>query len=100
MPRIPIIMPQLVESIAEATVVSIPFKVGDSIESDQDILEVETNKATMGVTAPCQGRVAELLVELQQSYAVGATLGFLEVTEEEAARAGLDTPTYGAVADE
>src|SRR5437867_1939671 len=42
MPKIPIIMPQLGESIAEATVVSISFKVGNMIESDQDILEVET----------------------------------------------------------
>ncbi len=93
MPRIPIIMPQLGESIAEATVVSIAFKVGDMIESDQDILEVETNKATMGVTTPCRGRVAEVLVDLQQSYPVGTTLAYLEVTDEEAMRAGLDSPT-------
>jgi pyruvate/2-oxoglutarate dehydrogenase complex dihydrolipoamide acyltransferase (E2) component len=92
MPRIPIIMPQLGESIAEATVVNIPFRVGDNVESDQDVLDVETNKATMGVTAPCSGRIVELIVELQQSYPVGATLGFLEVTDEEAMRAGLDAP--------
>ena len=91
MPRIPIIMPQLGESIAEATVVSIPFQVGDTIESDQDVLEVETNKATMGVTPPCGGRIAEWLVEVQQSYPVGATLGFLEVSAEDAARIGVDT---------
>ena len=90
MPRIPIIMPQLGESIAEATVVSIPFQVGDAIESDQDVLEVETNKATMGVTPPCGGRIAEWLVEVQQSYPVGATLGFLEVSAEDAARIGVD----------
>jgi pyruvate/2-oxoglutarate dehydrogenase complex dihydrolipoamide acyltransferase (E2) component len=93
MPRIPIIMPQLGESIAEATVVSIPFKVGDIVESDQDVMDVETNKATMGVTAPCAGRIVELIVELQQSYPVGSTLGVLEVTDEEAIRAGLDVPT-------
>jgi pyruvate/2-oxoglutarate dehydrogenase complex dihydrolipoamide acyltransferase (E2) component len=92
MPRIPIIMPQLGESIAEATIVSIPFKVGDIVESDQDVLDVETNKATMGVTAPCAGQIVELIVELQHSYPVGATLGFLEVTDEEAMRAGLDVP--------
>ena len=85
-------MPQLGESIAEATIVTIPIKIGDAVESDQDILEVETNKATMGVTAPCAGRIAELGVEVGQSYAVGATLGFLEVTDAEAARAGLDAP--------
>jgi pyruvate/2-oxoglutarate dehydrogenase complex dihydrolipoamide acyltransferase (E2) component len=96
--RVPIIMPQLGESIAEATIVSIPFEVGAEIEGDVDVIEVETNKATMGVTAPCRGRIAEWLVELQQSYPVGATLGWLEVTEEEAARLGLDTaaPTPAA----
>ncbi len=56
-----------------------PSRSATSSSGDQDIIEVETNKATMGVTAPCHGRVAELLVELQQSYPVGATLGYLEV---------------------
>src|SRR5947207_2464910 len=88
--RVPIVMPQLGESIAEATVVRLPFAVGDAVQGDAEIIEVETNKATMGVTAPCSGRLAELLVELQQSYPVGATLGWLEVSEDEAARLGLD----------
>jgi pyruvate/2-oxoglutarate dehydrogenase complex dihydrolipoamide acyltransferase (E2) component len=94
MPRIPIIMPQLGESIAEATVVNIACKVGDNTEGDQDVLEVETNKATMGVTPPCSGRIAEWLVEVQQSYPVGATLGFLEVSAEDAARLGVDVAPY------
>ena len=83
-------MPQLGESIAEATVVRLPFAVGDDVQGDAEIIEVETNKATMGVTAPCSGRIAELLVEVQHSYPVGATLGWLEVSEDEAARLGLD----------
>ena len=94
--RVPIIMPQLGESIAEATVVRLPFSVGDQVEGDAEIIEVETNKATMGVTAPCSGRVAELLVQLQQSYPVGATLGWLEVSEDEAARLGLDVAVPAA----
>jgi pyruvate/2-oxoglutarate dehydrogenase complex dihydrolipoamide acyltransferase (E2) component len=91
-------MPPLGESIAEATIVALPFKVGDSVEEDQDIIEVETNKATMSVTSPCRGQVAQLLVEIQQSYPVGATLGFLEVEESEIARLGLDTQRQGAAA--
>src|SRR3954453_3451420 len=88
--RVPIVMPQLGESIAEATVVRLPFVVGDNVQGDTEIIEVETNKATMGVTAPCSGRIAELLVEVQKSYPVGATLGWLEVREDEAARLGRD----------
>jgi pyruvate/2-oxoglutarate dehydrogenase complex dihydrolipoamide acyltransferase (E2) component len=97
--RVPIIMPQLGESIAEATVVRLPFAVGDQVEGDAEIIEVETNKATMGVTAPCSGRVAELLVEVQQSYPVGATLGWLEVSEDEAARLGLDVAVPAPASD-
>ena len=85
-------MPQLGESIAEATVVSIPFKIGDQVEVDQDLLEVETNKAVMGVTSPGNGILKELLVELQESYPVGAILGYLEATIEEVKRLGLDLP--------
>ena len=91
MTRVPITMPQLGESIAEATVVRIAFAVGDVIDGDQEVVEVETNKATMGVIAPCHGRIAEMAVEVGQSYAVGATLGWIEVSEDEAARLGIDS---------
>ena len=92
MPQVPIIMPQLGESIAEATVVSIAVKIGDQVQADQDVMEVETNKAVMSVTSPCPGRVEKLAVELQQSYPVGAVLGYLDVTSEDAARFGFDQP--------
>ena len=58
MPQVPIIMPQLGESIAEATIVSYLVKPGDVVEADQDIIEVETNKATMNVVSPARGRIA------------------------------------------
>jgi len=106
MPQIPIIMPQLGESIAEATVVNLLVKVGDLVEADQDLMEVETNKATMGVTSPCTGRVQKLSVELNESYPVGAVLGYLEVSPEDVARSGLDqsaspqlAPGHGALAE-
>jgi pyruvate/2-oxoglutarate dehydrogenase complex dihydrolipoamide acyltransferase (E2) component len=93
MPQIPIIMPQLGESIAEATVIGFLVKIGDHVEADQDLMEVETNKATMSVTSPCAGRVQKLAVRLHESYAVGAILGYLEASKEDAARLGLDSPT-------
>jgi len=89
MPRIPITMPQLGESIAEATIVRLPFAVGAEVEADQEIIEVETNKATMGVTTPCRGRIDEIKVELQKTYAVGTVLGYVETTDEEANRFGV-----------
>lgn len=90
--RIPIIMPQLGESIAEATVVNLLIAVGDQVEADQDVIEVETNKATMNVSSPCPGKVEQLVARLNQSYAVGAVLGYLEVEVADAQRLGLESP--------
>src|SRR5262245_39380982 len=98
MPQIPIIMPQLGESIAEAAVVSFLVKEGDMVEADQDVIEVETNKATMNVASPCRGRVAKFLVQLHESYPVGVKLGILEASVEDAARLGLDEPELEASA--
>jgi len=85
-------MPQLGESIAEATVIHLLVKVGDQVHVDQDIIEVETNKATMNVASPCGGLVEKLSVKLNESYPVGAVLGYLEASAEEAERSGLDVP--------
>jgi pyruvate/2-oxoglutarate dehydrogenase complex dihydrolipoamide acyltransferase (E2) component len=91
MPTVPILMPQLGESIAEATVIRLDIKVGDAVRTDQEIIEVETNKAVMGVTTLCDGVVSEIRAVEGVSYSVGSLLGMLEVTEEEVARTGVDT---------
>src|SRR5438034_134550 len=86
MPQVPIIMPQLGESIAEATVVDIKVKPGDEVMADQEIIDVETNKAVMGVTTPCKGKIDKIAVQLKETYPVGAVLGYVEASEEDAAR--------------
>ncbi len=87
--RIPILMPQLGESMAEATVVSIGIKPTDTVKADQDILEVETNKAVFQVTSSCDGEISEVLVERGGTYGVGAVLGYIEATEAEVEKRGL-----------
>jgi pyruvate/2-oxoglutarate dehydrogenase complex dihydrolipoamide acyltransferase (E2) component len=89
MPRIPIVIPQLGESIAEATIVRFLFEPGQEVPAGADVLEVETNKAVMGVTCPCAGTLSEWTAAVDESHPVGAVLGFLEVTEDAARKAGL-----------
>src|SRR5205814_9930593 len=67
-------------------------KFGDLVGTDQDLMEVETSKATMNVASPCPGRVEKLSIKLNESYPVGTVLGYLEASAEDAARLGLDTP--------
>jgi pyruvate/2-oxoglutarate dehydrogenase complex dihydrolipoamide acyltransferase (E2) component len=79
-------MPQLGESMAEATIVSIKVKPGDKVSADQEIIEVETDKAVMGLTTPCAGEIAKIDAEVKGTYAVGAVLGYVEASEADAAR--------------
>ncbi len=98
MPQVPIIMPQLGESIAEASIVRLNIAVGDTVVADQEIIEVETNKATMGVTTLCGGTVLEIRGVEGENYAVGSLLGILEASEEEIARTG--APVMGDKTEE
>ncbi len=86
MPQVPIIMPQLGESIAEATIVTIKVQPGEEVAADQEIIEVETNKAVMGVTTPCAGEVARIDAKAKETYPIGAILGYIEASEKDAAR--------------
>ncbi len=81
--EVPILMPQLGESIAEAIIVRLNVQVGDVVQADQEVIEVETNKATMGVTTMCGGTVLRIDASEGETYPVGSTLGVLEVTEED-----------------
>jgi pyruvate/2-oxoglutarate dehydrogenase complex dihydrolipoamide acyltransferase (E2) component len=86
MPKVPIIMPQLGESIAEATVVRLTVKVGEQVEPDQEVIEVETNKAVMSVTTPCKGVIQSFMAEVNETYPVGDVLGYIEASAEDAER--------------
>jgi pyruvate/2-oxoglutarate dehydrogenase complex dihydrolipoamide acyltransferase (E2) component len=92
MPQVPIIMPQLGESIAEATVVTLKVQPGEKVVADQEVIEVETNKAVMGVTTPCAGEIVSITAEPKETYTVGAVLGYVEASEADAARFGKTTP--------
>jgi pyruvate/2-oxoglutarate dehydrogenase complex dihydrolipoamide acyltransferase (E2) component len=95
-------MPQLGESMAEATIVSIKIKPGDKVSADQEIIEVETDKAVMGVTTPCAGEITKIDAEVKGTYPVGAVLGYVEASEADAARfqKRAPAPPQGEVAKE
>lgn len=91
MPLVPILMPQLGESIAEATVVNLLVEPGEQVDVDQEIIEVETQKATMAVPTLCAGVIHEFHIEEGETYPVGHVLGVIEATQEEVDAHGLET---------
>jgi pyruvate/2-oxoglutarate dehydrogenase complex dihydrolipoamide acyltransferase (E2) component len=71
-------MPQLGESIAEATLIRLKVKPGDKVKADQEVAEVETSKAVMSVTTSYGGVWKEWKAKEGKSYPVGYVLGHVE----------------------
>jgi 2-oxoglutarate dehydrogenase E2 component (dihydrolipoamide succinyltransferase)/2-oxoisovalerate dehydrogenase E2 component (dihydrolipoyl transacylase) len=75
-----IIMPQLGESIAEGTVIKWLVPVGETIEKDQSLLEVETEKVALEIPSPATGVLSEIVVHEGETVPVGTLLARIEST--------------------
>jgi 2-oxoglutarate dehydrogenase E2 component (dihydrolipoamide succinyltransferase)/2-oxoisovalerate dehydrogenase E2 component (dihydrolipoyl transacylase) len=73
-----IIMPQLGESIAEGTVIKWLVPPGGTIQKDESLLEVETEKVTLEIPSPATGRLNEIIVHEGQTVPVGTLLARIE----------------------
>jgi len=80
-----ITLPNLGENIESGDVLSIYVSEGETIAIDQDLLEIETDKATMPVPSPEAGKVTKILVAEGDTLAVGAALLEIEAAETVAA---------------
>jgi pyruvate/2-oxoglutarate dehydrogenase complex dihydrolipoamide acyltransferase (E2) component len=72
-------MPQMGVSVAEGTLVAWRVEVGDSIEADETICEISTDKIDTEVPAPASGVVTEILVPLEATVPVGEVLARISV---------------------
>jgi 2-oxoglutarate dehydrogenase E2 component (dihydrolipoamide succinyltransferase) len=75
-------MPQMGVSVAEGTVVQWRKQVGDWVEADETICEISTDKIDTEVPSPASGRLAEILVEVEETVPVGAVLARLATGAE------------------
>ncbi|MDX9919024.1 MAG: dihydrolipoyllysine-residue acetyltransferase [Paludibacter sp.] len=67
-------LPELGENIRTATIVKVLIAVGDTVENDQAVLEVETDKATIEVPSSIAGKVTEVLVAEGDATPIGAVI--------------------------
>ncbi len=93
-----ITLPNLGENIKSGDVLSILVAAGDVIQADQDILEIETDKATMPIPSPHGGKVTKILVAEGDTLAIGAAILEIEATESAAVVAKTPPPTAAPVA--
>lgn len=73
-------MPKMGESITEAAIITWFKNVGDTIEIDDPLLEVATDKVDSEIASPVNGIVAELLCEANDVVAIGDVIALLRVT--------------------
>jgi pyruvate dehydrogenase E2 component (dihydrolipoamide acetyltransferase) len=77
-------LPNLGENIESGDVLTIFVSEGDVVKANQDLLEVETDKATMPVPAPQAGKITKVLVKEGDTIEVGAPIMEIEAAAAEA----------------
>ncbi|HEY2795371.1 MAG TPA: 2-oxoglutarate dehydrogenase, E2 component, dihydrolipoamide succinyltransferase [Micromonosporaceae bacterium] len=81
-------MPALGESVTEGTVTRWLKQVGDSIEADEPLLEVSTDKVDTEIPSPASGTVLEIKVAEDDTVAVGADLAVIGTGDAAPASSG------------
>ena len=82
MSRFEIKMPKLGESITEGTIVSWSVKVGDMIQEDDVLFEVNTAKVSAEIPSPVAGKVVEILYKEGDTVAVGTVVAIIDLDGE------------------
>lgn len=75
-------IPEVAEGVTAGTVVAIAVAVGDQVEADQTLLELETDKAVVEIPSPVTGQVSEIRAKEGAEVAIGAVIIVLETTDE------------------
>ena len=81
-PRTALRVPELPESVADATVVALHGKPGDSVRRDELLVELETDKVVLEVPAPFDGKLVEFSVEEGAVVEADTVLGYLTAASE------------------
>ncbi len=83
-------LPKMGESVAEATITNWLKEVGDTIEADEPVLEIATDKVDSEVPSEVEGKLVEKLFEADDVVQIGQTIAIIETDGEIPSGAGDD----------
>ncbi|MGI8875643.1 MAG: biotin/lipoyl-containing protein, partial [Egibacteraceae bacterium] len=75
-------LPQLGESVTEGTITAWLVEVGDSVETDQPLFELSSDKIDTEVPAPAAGVLTEIRVEVDETVDVGTVVAIIGAADE------------------
>jgi len=92
---IPIIMPQMGESVVEGTISKWHKKEGENVKKDEPLVEIMTDKVNVEVPCPEDGILVKILVKEGETVSIGAKLAILalpgeKISEEEISEAKIE----------
>ena len=90
-----VVLPKLGESILSATVVQWFKKVGDTIQLDEPLLEVSTDKVNSEIPSPVSGVLREILAAADQELQVGEPLAVIATSAAQAKPSFVSQPVKG-----
>ncbi len=82
MAQVELIMPKMGESIMEATILKWVKTVGDSVEEDETILEIATDKVDSEVPSPVDGVIKEVYFEEDETVEIGKVIALIATEGE------------------
>ncbi len=83
MAQFEVIMPKMGESIEEATITKWFVKVGDSVQEDDVLLEIATDKVDSEIPSPVEGVIGKILYQQDEVVAVGSVIALINLDGEE-----------------
>ncbi|MEP7196308.1 MAG: dihydrolipoamide acetyltransferase family protein [Saprospiraceae bacterium] len=83
MPQIELIMPKMGESIIEATILKWLKKEGDSVELEDTILEIATDKVDSEIPSPVKGTISKILYKENDVVTIGKVIAYIETGASE-----------------
>src|SRR6187399_1761199 len=92
-----VVMPQMGESIAEGTIVRWMKKVGDSVQRDEPLFEISTDKVDAEIPAPASGVLTEIRVQPGTTVPINTVVGIIgEAGQQPAAAPAKAAPAPAA----
>ena len=85
MPIVDLVLPKLGESIMEATILKWHKKVGDTIQLDETILDIATDKVDSEIPSTTEGVITEILFEVNAVVPIGTVIARISTTASSSA---------------